>query len=64
MKYILGESFVRLQTSLSIASDDMDDATNGNIENLKLEARKLIRTHKQEIDRICDTLKANIGSDD
>jgi patatin-like phospholipase/acyl hydrolase len=56
MSHILRNSFVRLQTSLSIASDDMDDATNGNIENLKSEARKLIRTHKKEIERICDML--------
>lgn len=57
MSHILGDSFVRLQTSLSIASDDMDNATNGNIQNLKLEARKLIKIHKKEIDRICNDLK-------
>lgn len=56
MKSFLGERYVRLQTSLSIASDDMDDATNGNIENLKAEAKKLIRTHRTEIDGICQML--------
>jgi patatin-like phospholipase/acyl hydrolase len=59
MEQIMEDSFVRLQTSLSIASDDMDDATNGNIENLKSEARKLIRIHKNKIDRICDLLNKN-----
>jgi len=56
MKHILGDSFVRLQTSLSEASDDMDDATNGNIVNLKSEAKRLIRTNKKKIDLICDVL--------
>ncbi len=30
----------------------MDNATKGNIENLKAEAKKLIRTHKAEIELI------------
>jgi hypothetical protein len=47
---------VRLQTSLSVASDDMDNATNGNIENRKTEVKKLITTHKAEIDAICTLL--------
>lgn len=56
MKMFLEDRYVRLQTDLRVASDDMDDATNGNIENLRAEAKKLIRTHKAEIDRICDCL--------
>lgn len=56
MKQILGDSFVRLQTSLVVASDDMDNATKGNIENLKSEAQKLIKTHKKQIDGICKVL--------
>lgn len=57
MKTLAGEKYIRLQTDLSIASDDMDNATNGNIENLKAEAKKLIRTHKIEIEKICNYLK-------
>lgn len=53
MKMFLGDKYIRLQTDLSIASDDMDNATNGNIENLKAEAKKLKRTHKNEIETIC-----------
>jgi predicted acylesterase/phospholipase RssA len=56
MKELLASNYYRLQTSLSIASDDMDDATEGNIENLKSEARKLIRTHRNEIEAICQKL--------
>jgi predicted acylesterase/phospholipase RssA len=58
MKMFLGEKYVRLQTELSIASDDMDNVTNGNMENLKTEAKKLIRTHKAEIETICRYLNS------
>jgi len=40
VKELPGNNYLRLQTSLSIASDDMDNATRGNIENLKAEAQK------------------------
>ncbi len=56
MRLLLDDKYIRLQTSLSVASDDMDDATAGNIENLKREARTLIRTHESEIDAICRLL--------
>jgi len=59
MKQILSKSFVRLQTSLTEASDDMDNASKGNIENLKTEARKLIRANKKKIDLICSTVTSN-----
>jgi patatin-like phospholipase/acyl hydrolase len=58
MKMLLGERYIRLQTTLSIASDDMDNATNGNVENLKAEAKRLIHTHKSEIEAICNHLKS------
>lgn len=56
MRLFLGKQYIRLQTSLTVASDDMDDATNGNIENLKSEAKKLMRTYKKEIDDVCRVL--------
>jgi predicted acylesterase/phospholipase RssA len=56
MRMFLGDKYVRLQTSLSIASDDMDNATSGNIENLKAEANRLTRTHKEEMETICSYL--------
>lgn len=56
MAHILGDTFVRFQTTLSISSDDMDNATQGNINNLKSEARKLIRAQKAEIETVCSTL--------
>ena len=42
MRLFLGENYLRLQTPLNYASDDMDDASQGNIRNLKQIARELI----------------------
>lgn len=53
---IMGDDFVRFQTSLSIASDDMDNATKGNIENLISEAKKLIKSHGKELDQVVKKL--------
>jgi hypothetical protein len=60
MKMFLGDQYVRMQTSLSVASDDMDNVTHGNVENLKAEAGKLIQTHKAEMGTVC-TLLQEIG---
>lgn len=46
MRLLLGEHYLRLQTPLHYASDDMDDASKGNIRNLKQTARELLR-HQQ-----------------
>ena len=43
MRLFLGELYLRLQTPLHYASDDMDDASKGNIRNLKQTARELIK---------------------
>ena len=43
MRLFLGERYLRLQTPLHYASDDMDDASKGNIRNLKQTARELIK---------------------
>ena len=42
MRLFLGQNYLRLQTPLHYASDDMDDASQGNIRNLKQIARELI----------------------
>ena len=46
MRLFLGDQYLRLQTPLNYASDDMDDASKGNIRNLKQTARELVR-HQQ-----------------
>ena len=42
MQLFLGDHYLRLQAPLKYASDDMDDASQGNIRNLKQIARELI----------------------
>jgi hypothetical protein len=61
MKMFLGNQYVRMQTSLSVASDDMDNATHGNVENLKAEANTLIQTHKVEMETVCGLLQESGG---
>ena len=51
MKLFLGERYQRLQTTLEIASDDMDDASEENIRNLKHTARELIKTNGSVLER-------------
>lgn len=58
MEVLLGEKYIRLQTSLSIASDDLDNVTNGNIENLKMEAKKLLQTNKSGLEVVIRTLSS------
>jgi len=43
MRLFLGDDYLRLQIPLHYASDDMDDASKGNIRNLKQTARELIQ---------------------
>ena len=51
MRLFLGERYLRLQTPLYFASDDMDDASKGNIRNLKQTARELIRRESAKLNR-------------
>lgn len=53
-----GDSYVRMQTTLELSSDDMDDATRGNVANLKADAARLLKTHKPELEKVCATLLA------
>ena len=50
MRLFLGDQYLRLQTPLNYASDDMDDASRGNIRNLKQTARELIKREKGALD--------------
>ena len=57
MKLLLGKNYIRLQTSLSDASDDMDTPPNENIVLLEQEAKKLIQTHRKVIDNLFSWIK-------
>ncbi|MEI8033111.1 MAG: patatin-like phospholipase family protein [Chlorobiaceae bacterium] len=58
MEIFLGERYVRLQITLSVASDDMDCVSRENIENLKGEASRLISRYEKEIDEVCHLLSS------
>lgn len=51
MRLFLGDEYLRLQTQLHYASDDMDDASRGNIRNLKQTARELIKRESGALHR-------------
>lgn len=51
MRLFLGEEYQRLQATLTYASDDMDDASKGNIRNLKQTAREMIAKTEDELAR-------------
>jgi uncharacterized protein len=55
---LMGERYIRLQTELNIASDDLDDASEGNLAALRMEAEQLIARSEAEIDRACAILAA------
>jgi len=53
---LLGSGYVRLQTPLDEASDDLDDASAENMAALRREAERLIAARDDEIDRVCERL--------
>jgi patatin-like phospholipase/acyl hydrolase len=53
---LMGDRYVRLQTALTTASDDMDDASPANLANLRKEAERLIAASGPELDRVCAIL--------
>ena len=62
LNHLLAENFIRFQTELTIASDDMDNASPENIEKLTKEATKLLSDHSKNIDRLCDILSSHGAS--
>ncbi len=53
---LMGDRFVRLQTELRVASDDLDDASERNLADLRTEAEQLIAASEAELDRVCAVL--------
>jgi predicted acylesterase/phospholipase RssA len=53
---LAGKAYVRLQTRLGQASDDLDDASASNLAALRREAERLIVTRSADIDRACAIL--------
>jgi patatin-like phospholipase/acyl hydrolase len=55
---LMRERYMRLQDELSLASDDLDDASPENLQALQDEAAALIATSDRQIDRACAILTA------
>jgi uncharacterized protein len=56
LRQILGENFVRFQTTLDTANDDMDDASPANLAALKIEAQRIVEAQADDIDKVCRLL--------
>ncbi|MDA0170339.1 patatin-like phospholipase family protein [Solirubrobacter taibaiensis] len=55
---LAGDRYVRVQTKLRHASDDLDDASATNLAALRREAEELIADQSALIDRVCEQLVA------
>jgi predicted acylesterase/phospholipase RssA len=55
---LAGDRYIRLQTRLEQASDDLDDASASNLAALRREAERLIAARSDDIDRACELLTA------
>ena len=58
LQALAGDRYVRLQTRLNEASDDLDDASEENLAALRREAERLIAARDADIDRVCEILAA------
>jgi predicted acylesterase/phospholipase RssA len=58
LRALLTDRYVRLQTELEKASDDLDDASEDNLERLRDEAEGLIADNDALIDDVCTRLTA------
>jgi len=58
LRTLIDGAYVRLQTMLREASDDLDDASEDNLERLRAEAERLIADRSAVIDDVCARLTA------
>jgi predicted acylesterase/phospholipase RssA len=58
LQALAGDAYIRLQTRLVQASDDLDDASAANLAALRREAENLIAARTDDIDRACALLTA------
>jgi uncharacterized protein len=56
LQALLGAGYVRLQTPLDEASDDLDDVSPENLAALEREAERLIAARDDQLDRLCARL--------
>jgi patatin-like phospholipase/acyl hydrolase len=56
LQRLIDDRYIRLQTRLDTASDDLDDASAENLAALRREAEQLIAERSADIDRLCALL--------
>ena len=56
LEALLGPGYVRFQTPLDEASDDLDDVTPGNLAALEREAQRLIAARDADLAALCERL--------
>ena len=61
LRALLPDGYVRLQTQLEKASDDLDDASSDNLERLREEAESLIARETALIDDVCHASRRIAG---
>ncbi len=60
LRHLLGARYVRLQRRLEQAADALDDASAGNLRDLRAEGERIVRDEAAAIDALCATL---VGAD-
>jgi predicted acylesterase/phospholipase RssA len=56
LRALMGDDYLRFQTPLDEASDDLDDVTPENLAALEREARQLIAARDADLDALCERL--------
>jgi hypothetical protein len=56
LQTLTGDRYIRLQTRLEEASDDLDDTSPENLAALRREAERLIAARDADIERACELL--------
>ncbi|MBN1390391.1 MAG: patatin-like phospholipase family protein [Candidatus Thermoplasmatota archaeon] len=51
--------YFRFQTRLDSGMDDLDNASEQNMHNLKVEAQEMIDKHSEDLDLLCDMLRGD-----
>ncbi len=55
-----GKRYFRFQTRLDSGNDDLDDASEHNLHNLKIETKEMIEKHSEDLELLCDLLVENM----
>ena len=60
-RVLTSERYYRLQVELTVASDDLDDASEDNLRDLRRQAEELVRARSADLDKVLALLKLGRG---